>query len=834
MGFLTYDIIFFNCLQVLSQSDKQICFDFVKRGLIGKAMWQWFRGSSTLEDWVETGREQCKLTSALMIEQLRLWKVCIRYGYCITCFADFFPAMCLWLSLPAFDKLIENSVLAEFVSITREAYLVLEALAQRLPVLHSANQINNQGIDSSNDAVEAWSWSHATPMVDLAIKWLALKNIPSVSSFVANDEKSADALDSSDSCMIWVISAVVHMLASMFDRIAPRNNRMQNKCTHLPWIPQFVPKVGLEVIRNGFLNFLSPTNVSLDSPTEGGSLVGGLCGLRQQSEIDASLSSLSCLHGVIRLASSIDLCVQGARNVCSVQSHEAGKSETTEKILEEGLLKWAKNDLMGILTVLIALVSAEWHLVQSVEMFGRGGPAPGIGFGWGSSCGGFWSENVLIAQMDARLILELCELLPVMTEEDFAFVEGLDSKKSAATMALASQGINSVLAVCLIAGPRDRDVLERALDILLQVPVLKFLNQSMHLFLHGSKGTKSFEWQHKEGDYELFSEVLNAHFRSRWMSIKKKSSDKEDRGNNNLEMLRKNNVLETIHEDQETSAIPSKSPDYSYLRVEWARQRLPLPMHWFLSAVCSIGDTKNSGTYSSTNICDVAKSGLFLLLGLESLSYLLGSEFKHSTISSVPLVWKLHALSMALHANMDVLDDERSRDVFETLQDVYGQHLDKLRDRGIIKQPDENGECLVSSEDCDRRELLNFQSQVHESYTTFVENLVEQFGAISYGDVIFGRQVALYLHQSVVRPVRLAAWNALSNAHVLELLPPIDKCFAEPEGYLMPAEVLFFLLNLPVYVIQIYASKDCMVFFEVCHNVIYALDYCIAYSHVVL
>lgn len=783
-------------LKVLSQSDKQTCLDLVKRGVFQQAMWQWYRHALTLEHWVETGRDHCKLTSTLMVEQLRLWRVCIRYGFCIEYFSDFFPAMCLWLSLPTFEKLIENNVLAEFASVTREAYLVLEALAQRLPILHSVDQLNKQSMDTYVDTVEVWSWSHVIPMIDLAISWLALKNIPFVSSLVGGHKRSADALDSSATCMIWVISAVLHMLVSVLHRIAPVSiGGMNNSCTHVPWLPEFVPKVGLEIVRNGFLNFVGIGDAKhVEFPTDGASLANVLCCLRKQSEVGASLSSVSCLHGLVRLASSIDRSVQGARNVCYTQPPEVYSSGTAEKILEEGLCNWGKNDLMGILTIFLTAVSAEWHLVQSIEVFGRGGPAPGIGFGWGSANGGFWSTNVLLAQMDAQLILELFEFLPVMLEEELAFVEGLNSERSDAAMTLASGRVTSVLAVCLVAGPRDRGSLEKALDILLQAPVLKYLNFCIYLFLHGNKGCKSLKWQYKEGDYKFFSEVLKSHFRERWISVKKKASGKEDRGGDSHEISRKSNVLETIHEEQETSEVPVKYLDCSNWITEWARQRLPLPDHWFLSAVCSIGDMKSTSTCSSTDLCDAAKSGLFLLLGLESMSYLLSSDLQPSPISGVSLVWKLHALSMALRANMDVLLDEKCSDIFETLQELYGQHLEKLRCRDTRQQPNKNGEYLVSyfklpeAQESGSVELLNFQTQVHGSYTTFVEELIEQFGAISYGDIRFGRQVALYLHQSVERPVRLAAWNALSNAHLLELLPPLEKCFAKPEGYLIPVE----------------------------------------------
>lgn len=788
-------------IQVLSQSNKKTCLDLVKGGIFQQAMWQWYRHALTLERWVETGKDRCKLTSSLMVEQLRLWRVCIHYGYCIEYFSDFFPAMCLWLYLPTFDKLIENNVLAEFASITREAYLVLEALAQRLPILHSVDQLNKQSMDTSDDTVEVWSWSHVIPMIDLAITWLELKNIPFVSSVVDGHKRSADALDLSVTCMIWVISAVLHMLVSAFHRIAPVSiSGMNNSCTHVPWLPEFVPKVGLAIVRNGFLNFVGTGDMKpVEFPNEGTSLANALCCLREQSEVDASLSSLSCLHGLVRLASSIDRSVQEARNVCYTQPSDIYSSGTAEKILEEGICNWAKNDLMEILTVFLTTISAEWHLVQSIEVFGRGGPAPGVGFGWGSSNGGFWSTNVLLAQMDAHLILELFEFLPLMIEEDIAFVEGLNSERSAAAMTLASGRVIAVLAVCLVAGPRDRCSLEKALDILLQAPVLKYLNCCIYLFLHGNKDCKSIKSQYKEGDYKFFSEVLKSHFRERWISTKKKASDKEGRGSNSHDISRNNNMLETIHEDLVTSDVPVNYPECNNLIAEWARQRLPLPDHWFLSAVCDIGDMKRTNTSSSTNLCDVAKSGLFLLLGLESMSNLLSSDLQPSPISNVSLVWKLHALSMALRATMDVFLDEKSSEIFETLQELYGQHLEKLRCRDTKQQPDKNMEYLASSvklpesRESASIELLKFQTQIHESYTTFVEELVEQFGAVSYGDIRFGRQVALYLHRSVERPVRLAAWNALSNALHLELLPPIEMCFAKSEGYLMPVEVGFVL-----------------------------------------
>ncbi|KAL0401082.1 UNVERIFIED_CONTAM: Transcriptional elongation regulator MINIYO [Sesamum latifolium] len=99
-----------------------------------------------------------------------------------------------------------------------------------------------------------------------------------------------------------------------------------------------------------------------------------------------------------------------------------------------------------------------------------------------------------------------------------------------------------------------------------------------------------------------------------------------------------------------------------------------------------------------------------------------------------------------------------------------------------------DGRELVNLHDNLSVESLQFESEIHENYSTFIETLVEQFAAASYGDILFGRQVAIYLHRSVEASVRLSAWNALSNACALELLPPLAKCCTQAKGYLEPIE----------------------------------------------
>lgn len=125
------------------------------------------------------------------------------------------------------------------------------------------------------------------------------------------------------------------------------------------------------------------------------------------------------------------------------------------------------------------------------------------------------------------------------------------------------------------------------------------------------------------------------------------------------------------------------------------------------------------------------------------------------------------------------------------LQEVYGKLLHESwlsKSKEVILEGTEKFSAQTGEKNS--VEFLCFQSEIHESYSTFMETLVEQFAAASYGDLIYGRQVVIYLHRCVESSIRLAAWNALSNARVLELLPPLGNSFAKGEGYLEPVEVI--------------------------------------------
>ncbi|XP_077211016.1 RPAP1-like, carboxy-terminal protein [Tasmannia lanceolata] len=780
-------------LKVLAKSDQKNCKYFITHGIFQDTMRHMYKYTFSLDHWIKSGNEYCKLTSALMVEQLRLWKVCISYGYCISYFAEFFPTMCFWMSPPTFDKLIENNVLSEYTSVTIEAYLTLEALARRLPYLHSEEQLKSKSMEFSDGDMESWSWSHVVPMIELAIQWIALKNNPYLSLiFSQHGTTYFDVQGYSISCLLWVISAVLHMLSTIFERITPSLHESSN---HVPWLPEFIPKIGLEIVKNGFLNLLGTNYEDRESfPTIGVSVVEDLCHLRHHNDYETALSSVFCLYGLVRLIFSVDKSIKIAR--CENRTSQQGYSFVREgKILEDGIAMSSRDELKSVLIMFMNLVALEWNDLQSIEMFSRGGPAPGIGLGWGASGGGFWSTNILLAQMDAHLIVDLVHVFLTILEKDLPAVDNMN---------FTLQMINSALGACLVAGPRNAVIVEKALGIFLRAPVLMYLDFCIRSFL-SLKGIKSLRWEYKNEDYIYFGKILNSHFRNRWLSVKKKSTDKrnsksaDDKRNPSQKDFEMGDALDTIHEELDESEMTNHDLELTSLIVEWAHQRLPLPVHWFLSPISTTGDDKGAPNLpnaanpddrmcSSKDVLDVPQSGLFLLLGLEAMSSFSCSDVQCSPIQSVPLVWKLHALSMVLLVQMDLLEEEQSRDMYGTLQVLYGQLLDQSRCGSIKFALGENKNSLPENGMEYGVEFLKFKTDIHESYNTFVETLVEQFSSISYGDVIFGRQVALYLHRSVEVPVRLAAWKALTNAHVLELLPPIGKCFAKAEGYLEPVE----------------------------------------------
>ncbi|XP_048492898.1 transcriptional elongation regulator MINIYO isoform X2 [Beta vulgaris subsp. vulgaris] len=758
-------------LRVLAQSSKSTCIELIQKGFFQTMTWQLYRVMYSIDEWIRYGKEKCKLASELMVEQLRFWKVCVMRGHCISSFTGFFPALCLWLNPPTFDKLIETNVFHDFASISMEVYLVLETLARRLPDLHSTEDKNQEFQGNCGDNLETWCWSDVGPMVDMALKWLEMKADSTLSKFLYQQNGVDDKFVNHThiSSFLWILSAVMHMLNTVLVKATPGDAHELEGSEKKRKLPDFVAKLLLIIIKNDILNF--------SDENKDGSFVEKLCQFRHQSDSEMSIASVCCVRVLLQVIVSTDQVIQlTGESVEHKYFHEYDLIRDSKilhgDIFECSLIEWRK-----VLSDFVKLVGSEWQFMHRIEAFGRGGPAPGVGVGWGTFGGGFWSLTIVLAQADARLLIDLLKSFHSLSSGNLPEVDGHD---------FMAQSVNSALALSTVAGPGDELIVKNVLDILLNVPVLKYLDQCIFHFLHSYNGIGPFKLDYKDCDFIQLGEILASHFRNRWLSVKKKKKPEKDEGYNRGTNTVKpsGRFLDTIPENMETSLMTGENGNT--LMFEWARQRLPLPSHWLLSPIATVGDIKSSDTPAQDpmRFHEVAKAGLFFLLGIEAMSCKL-SEKDNSPIRSIPLTWKLHALSVPLLVGMDVLEG-KSRSMYGALQSLYSQHLDELwlsSTKAIATETETSSDTGLFRASC-----LRFQSEIHESYPTFIETLVEHFAAISYGDVIYGRQIAIYLHRLVDASVRLVTWNALSNAHVLELLPPLVNCSSQAEGYLEPIE----------------------------------------------
>ncbi|KAJ7968850.1 Transcriptional elongation regulator MINIYO [Quillaja saponaria] len=317
------------------------------------------------------------LSSALLVEQLRFWQVCVQYGYYVSYFSDLFPALCLWLNPPSIERLNENNIFSEFASISREVYLVLEALARRLPNFFSQKHLSNQSPKCTSDDKEVWSWSYVSPMVDLAAKWIATKGDPHVSKFFKGQEGvQGDFVfqDLSVTSMLWLYSAVTYMLLKVLERVTPDDTVSLHETDELvPWLPEFVPKIGLELIKYRFLGSLISSGTEFGKDSAGGvSFIKELFYLRQQSDYETSVASVCCLSGLVKVIATIDNLIQSAKTGITGLPFQEHSLSREGEMLRDGILRGSVVELRSVLNIFINLVASEWHCVQSVEMFGTG------------------------------------------------------------------------------------------------------------------------------------------------------------------------------------------------------------------------------------------------------------------------------------------------------------------------------------------------------------------------------------------------------------------------------------------------------------------------------
>lgn len=815
-------------LKVLCEANRSNCVYFIESGVFQSAERHLFC-HYTQYDWLNMGQEAFKSTCAVLVEELRLWKVCIEYGLCVSCFPDFYPALCFWLSPPSFEKIIGRDIVNEVLDVARESFIVLEALARTLSNLHSVEHGQDDEFSLNGEGIENWSWNQVVPMVKVAIEWLNFRESPFLlKTLWLTDKHDKNTLkqDSYRKSSLGVISAVLHALSSIFEKILPLEDigfcSSDKEQSSGKWLPEFVPQVGLKVIKSRLLHFSEMKLEKIISlNVENSSFLEYLCFLRKKTDYETSLSSLSCFHGIIRLITLVDNVMNfGQSKNHGVRFPDENISDS-EKILKRGLVVSSQNELKCALNMFMDLVSSEWHYVQSSEVNDRGGPAPGIGLGWGATDGGFWSGKVLLAQADATVTATLLELFPVVLEKDVFDLAKLNLQSDVIDAFILNtvKKINAALSIVLISGPKDRLIIEKIFNILLTVPVMEFLSIFVHKFStkETKKSTSINIGDLDQADYHIFSKVLLLHFKSRW--LKKKSENpkngetkRESKSHSASRNSHKRPPLSTICE--ESTELGRTPVSVHSLGIEWTHQRLPVPVQWLLSPLSS-SILEQPSEFSNNNVLldnsnstdrvfNTVRSGLFFLLGLEVILSSFYS-FQSSPILCIPLVRKIHILSMVFVDGGDLFLETPVRDFLGALQELYGQALDRqngansilMSQRSKSEKPLTPQECkdpVVDQKDGEKSvegialSTLNFERDIDDSYQTFIDTLIQHFAATSFGDVVYGRQVTIYLRRDVEASIRLSTWNALASDHILDLLPPLEQCFAHPKGYLFPPE----------------------------------------------
>lgn len=808
-------------LKVLCEANRLNCVYFIESGVFQSTERHLFC-HYTLDDWLNMGEEAFKCTCAVLVEELRLWKVCIEYGLCVSCFPDFYPALCFWLSPPSFEKIVGRDIVNEVLDVARESFIVVEALARTLPNIHSVEHGQDEETTLNAVGFENWSWNQVVPMVEVALEWLNFRESPFLLKTLwptGNHVKNKSKQDSYRKSSLGVISVVLHALSSIFEKILPLEGI---ELSSGKWLPVFVPQVGLKLIESRLLHF-SETKLEkiISLNVEDSSFLEYLCFLRKEADYETSLSALSCFHGIIRLFTLVENVMNfGQRKNHAVPSTDEVISDS-EKILKRGLVVSSQNELKCALNMFMDLVSSEWHLVQSSEVKDRGGPAPGIGLGWGATNGGFWSGKVLLAQADATVTTTLLELFPIVLDKDVFDQEKLNLQSDGIDAFILNtiKKINAALSIVLILGPKDMHTIEKILNILLTAPVMEFLNIFVHKVSRKEtkKGTAINIGDIYQADYDIFSKVLLLHFKSRWLRKKRESpknseTKKESKTLSASQNSRKRPPLGTICE--ESTELGRTPVNEHSLGIEWAHQRLPVPVQWLLSPLSSsileqpletsVNNLLLESINSTDRVFNIVRSGLFFLLGLEAI-FSSCNNFQPSPILCIPLVRKIHILSMVFVDGGDLFLETPVRDLLGALQDLYGQALDRQSGANTFLMSERSkSEKSPTPQDCkdpvvDQKDgvksvegvtlsTLNFERDIDDSYQTFIDTLIQHFAAISFGDVVYGRQVTIYLRRDIEASIRLATWNALANDHILELLPPLEQCFAHPKGFLFPPE----------------------------------------------
>ena len=184
------------------------------------------------------------------------------------------------------------------------------------------------------------------------------------------------------------------------------------------------------------------------------------------------------------------------------------------------------------------------------------------------------------------------------------------------------------------------------------------------------------------------------------------------------------------------------------------------------------------------NVVTVISHGLVLLFGLETLS-----DGSLCVGLDVSIARKIHALSNVFILSDDIFLEKPVRSMIGALQELYMDFLPFISDQNLEMEAIDYLNVAERTLAKHSTFSLDFETLVDQRYTSFIGRLTNQFAAVSYGDLVFGRQIAIYLIRNVPDSLRLRVWKSLETEHMLEFLPPIEQCAGKATVYLYPFEV---------------------------------------------
>ncbi|KAL2635171.1 hypothetical protein R1flu_006650 [Riccia fluitans] len=797
-------------LKVLSQASISSCKEFFKCGVL-KALLEPL--SAKPSEKICGYDESSRGFYSTMIETVRFWRVCLSYRIGLSFFSECYATLCVWLLPLSEEEILEGGPETTF-TLSLEAYSLLENIARTLPVLHDKLS-PSVAIAVQLDGTR-WSWSVAMTMLNTGLKWLSPERIFALHMLLekyiqgkGDQVYNGLLLKNRVRKILGILDSLLHFLATVCEKIVLEEELERSltdrSSSSLPWLPTFVPHLGLALTRSGLLNSPRKTsqtefqNGERDVPT----LLDFMRLCASKRDNDSMLAAVKCEHAFVRVSSIVDKLIYLNRPE-GVQGPT--DQPTAHALLDLGLIASAEEELKKWVTVTGKTMISRCGLI---DMSSRGGPAPGVGVGWGSLCGGIFSNHVMLAQASARLNLSLVSVLSrTSSSEDLSLLEHQEVSRSQG-QASGDEAlevcfrfdplwrINTGLALAALATPLNVMLISDGFRAtVFHCHCLSLLTEKVEACVsdwssgdpegshHGyGRGRNLLESAH-------LSKVLVKQLEAFWLTTKRKKpqDSRESRvhpGNKNGSTL--STVLEEEGSIEGDDIIPET------LIEEFAGQRLPLPSHWFLSPLMT--DIARAMATESGNVSDeleeVVTAGLVFFLGLELL------KADISPIGPViALERKIHALSCVFVMGGDVFLRPLARHLIGALQDIIGREFDKQAQVASEESTNETKERQLQGPHCPndfsgkmmKLRRLDFESIIDPSYVTYAETIAEQFASSSYGDLVFGRQIALYLCTSVPVNIRLAAWRVLADARVLELLPSLSQCCAQPARYLTPVE----------------------------------------------